>query len=357
MNVYKVLTLRTLEAVVRGEPAYWRLSDPLRWPGGIRGSLLAVLDPAYLQARLAQVQHWCPLDSGGVRLGFQHGPDGVAPDELLLGADSLAELLQLASDGPTNRAVRAGRPLWTARAEPLAAAPVLEAFRGRPTEQREWTYEVFVGQSPPPTMAEVVRIYCPAPAAARIRELMNWDSDDRIRTYNPRWTLDHLAAEGVTADTETDTAAAPADLAAQSTPSASTVSWPGIRCVGAFEWSGADYWPSHVAPILVEVDADGRWRRWRYEVRPGTGVHLLGPVGGFTAPEAASFRAGGYLTCAPQRFGPRSQLLALPGPRLLVCERRRSTVRVLLRAAVAHRRERLVFLRCLRGISNALTRS
>jgi hypothetical protein len=350
VNVYKVLTLRTLEAVVRGEPSYWRLSDPLRWPGGIRGSLLAVLDPAYLQERLSQVRHWCPLDSGGVRLGFQQGPDGVAPDELLLGADSLAQLLQLASDGPVDRAVRAGRPLWTAHAEPLAAAPVLEAFRGRPTEQREWTYEVFLGQSPPPTAAEVVRIYCPAPAAARVRELMNWDRDDRIRTYNPRWTLDRLAAdavEGVAADTvDMD-----AGLAL-----ATTVPWPGIRCVGGFEWSGADYWPSHVAPILVEVDADGRWRRWRYEVLPRTGVRLLGPVGDFTAPEAASFRAGGYLTCPPQRFGPRSQLLAMHGPRLLVCERRRSTVRVLLREAVAHRHDRRVLLRCLRGIGNALTR-
>jgi hypothetical protein len=360
VNVYKVLTLRTLEAVVRGEPSYWRLSDPLRWPGGIRGSLLAVLDPAYLQARISQVRHWCPLDSGGVRLGFQQGPDGVAPDELLLGADSLAQLLQLASDGPVDRAVRAGRPLWTARAEPLASAPVLEAFRGRPTEQREWTYEVFLGRSPPPTAAEVVRIYCPAPAAARIRELMNWDCDDRIGTYNPRWTLDRLAADGVIADTATGlasvAAAAPAGLAARSTPSSITVPWSGIRCVGGFEWSGADYWPSHVAPILVEVDADGRWRRWRYEVLSGTGVRLLGPVGDFTAPEAASFRAGGYLACTPQRFGPRSQLLAMHGPRLLVCERRRSAVRVLLREAVAHHRDRVVLLRCLRGIGNALTR-
>lgn len=354
MNVYKVLTLRTLEAVARGEPAYWRLSDPLRWPGGIRGSLLAVLDPSYLAARLDQVQHWCPLDSGGVRLGFQHGPDGVAVDDLLLGPDSLAQLLRLDGDGPTDRAVREGRPLWTARAEPLTAAPVLEAFRGRPTEQREWTYEVFLGQSPPPTAAEVVRIYCPAPAVERVRELMKWDSDDRIATYNPRWTLDRLAADGMTADAAADSGAGPDS--ADAAPSPTTVPWSDIHCVGAFEWSGADYWPSHVAPILVEVGADGHWRRWRYEVLPATGIRLLGPVGGFTAPEASSFHAGGYLTCPPQRFGPRSQLVATHGPRLLVCERRRSTVRVLLREAVAHRRERLVLLRCLRGIGNALTK-
>ncbi|MBR7836165.1 hypothetical protein KDL01_23005 [Actinospica durhamensis] len=192
MNAYKILTLRTLEAVLRGEPSYWRLSDPLRWPGGIRGSLLAVMHPAYLETRLAQVRHWCPLDSGGVRLGFQQGPDGVAPDELLLGADSLAELLRL-GDERVERAVRAGRPLWTSRAEPLDAAPVLEAFRGRPTTQREWTYEVFLGEAAPPTGADVARVYCPNTAAGRVRELMEGIADDRIRTYNPRWTLDTLA--------------------------------------------------------------------------------------------------------------------------------------------------------------------
>lgn len=193
MNAYKVLTLRTLEAVMRGEPSYWRLSDPLRWPGGIRGSLLAVMRPEYLLNRLPQVRHWCPLDSGGLRLGFQQGPDGVAPDELLLGADSLARLLRLADDGPVERAVRAGRPLWTACAEPLEDAPVLEAFRGRPTPQREWTYEVFLDEAPPPTAAEVAYVYCPNTAAGRVRELMEGASDDRIRTYNPRWTLDCLA--------------------------------------------------------------------------------------------------------------------------------------------------------------------
>src|SRR6185312_5981252 len=107
--------------------------------------------------------------------------------------------------------------------------------------------------------------------------------------------------------------------------------WPDIHCVGAFEWSEADYWPSHVAPILVEVDPDGNWRRWRYEALTGAGIRLLGPLGGFTAPQAASFLAGGYLTCPPQRFGPRSQLLALSGARLLVSARRRSAVRILLR--------------------------
>ena len=195
MNAYKILTLRTLEAVLRGEPSYWRLSDPLRWPGGIRGSLLAVMHPAYLETRLAHVQHWCPLDSGGLRLGFQQGPDGVTPDELLLGADSLAELLRLADDERVERAVRAGRPLWTSCAEPLDAAPVLEAFRGRPTTQREWTYEVFLGEAAPPTGADVARVYCPNTAAGRVRELMEGVADDRIRTYNPRWTLDALAAQ------------------------------------------------------------------------------------------------------------------------------------------------------------------
>lgn len=195
MNAFKVLTLRTLEAVLRGEPSYWRLSDPLRWPGGIRGSLLAVMRPAYLANRLAEVRHWCPLDSGGLRLGFQQGPDGVAPDDLLLGTDSLARLLDLAGDEPVRRAVRAGRPLWSARAEPLGDAPVLEAFRGRPTTQREWTYEVFLGQALPPTAAEFEYVYCPNTAAARVRELIGAGSDDRIRTYNPRWTLDSLAAQ------------------------------------------------------------------------------------------------------------------------------------------------------------------
>jgi hypothetical protein len=194
MNAFKVLTLRTLEAVLRGEPSYWRLSDPLRWPGGIRGSLLAVMAPAYLENRLSRLRHWCPLDSGGLHLGFQQGPEGVGAQELLLGADSLAQLLRLAGDRAVDRAVRAGRPLWTARAEPLAAAPVLEAFRGRPTTQREWTYEVFLGEAPPPTAAEIVCVYCPNTAADRVRELMERRSDGRIRTYNPRWTLDCLAA-------------------------------------------------------------------------------------------------------------------------------------------------------------------
>ena len=371
MNLYKVLTLRTLEAVVRGEPSYWRLSDPLRWPPGIRGSLLAVMTPAYLEARLARVRHWCPLDSGGVRLGFQQGPEGVAPDDLLLGADSLAQLLRLADDEPTDRAVREGRPLWTARAEPLVGAPVLEAFRGRPTEQREWTYEVFLAESPPPTEAEVLRIYCPNTAADRVRELMGWESDERIRTYNPRWTLDSLSADDVAGDPvdaldspvdgsrSTDGRSpvdgrGPDDLGTPSTPLAPASSWPDIHCVGAYEWSGADYWPSHLAPILVEVDADGNWRRWRYEALAGAGIRLLGPVGGFTAPEAASFRSGGYLTCPPQRFGPYSQLLAVRGQRLLVCDRRRSVLRELIREAVAGRCGRPVLSRSLRGMINAL---
>lgn len=102
------------------------------------------------------------------------------------------------------------------------------------------------------------------------------------------------------------------------------------------------------------MDPDGNWRRWRYEALTGAGIRLLGPLGGFTAPQAASFLAGGYLTCPPQRFGPRSQLLALPGARLLVSARRRSAVRILLREAVTHWRDRRVFVRCLRGIGNAL---
>ncbi len=102
------------------------------------------------------------------------------------------------------------------------------------------------------------------------------------------------------------------------------------------------------------MDADGNWRRWRYEALAGAGIRLLGPLGGFIAPQTASFRSGGYLTCPPQRFEPRSQLLALSGPRLLVCTRRRSAVRVLIREAVAQRHDRRVLARCLRGIRNAL---
>jgi hypothetical protein len=136
---------------------------------------------------------------------------------------------------------------------------------------------------------------------------------------------------------------------------ASTASpWADIRCVGGFESASGGYWPSHLAPILVEVDAEGRWRRWRYAARPGSGVSLLEPVGAFTNPEAASFLRGGYLTCEPLRFGPASQLLALPGPRLVVCRTPAAAVRVLLRVALTHGNERAVLSRCLRGIRNAL---
>jgi len=203
MNLYKILTFRTLGAVMRGEPSYWRLSDPLRWPPGIRGSILVVMEPEYLNARISDTIHWCPLDSGGVRLGFQRAPDGVSADDLLLGAESLAELAALTARPAIDEAVRAGRPLWSVLADPLPHAPVLEAFRTAPSpgppgppgppDPPEWTYEVFLGAAPPPAPAEIARIHCPNTAAAHVRDLMGLDRDDRIRTYNPRWGLDSVA--------------------------------------------------------------------------------------------------------------------------------------------------------------------
>ena len=135
----------------------------------------------------------------------------------------------------------------------------------------------------------------------------------------------------------------------------STVSpWTDIRCVGGFESASGEYWPSHVGPILVEVDAEGRWRRWRYTARPGVGISLLEPVGAFVNPEAASFRQGGYLTCEPLRFGPASQLLVLTGGHLVACDTAAAAVRILIREAVTHLRDRQIVGRCLRGVRNAL---
>lgn len=130
--------------------------------------------------------------------------------------------------------------------------------------------------------------------------------------------------------------------------------WADIRCVGGFESASGGYWPSHVAPILVEEDAEGCWRRWRYTTRPGTGITLLEPLGAFTDPEAASFLRGGYLTCAPAPFGPTSQLLALPGPRLVVCHTPAAAVRTLMRVALTHGSQRSILAHCLRSVRNAL---
>jgi len=136
---------------------------------------------------------------------------------------------------------------------------------------------------------------------------------------------------------------------------ASTASpWADIRCVGGFESASGGYWPSHLAPILVEEDAEGRWRRWRYTTRPGAGVILLEPLGAFTDPEAASFLRGGYLTCAPVPFGPASQLLALPGPRLVVRHSPAAAVRTLMRVALTHAGRPGIRAHCFRSIRNAL---
>jgi hypothetical protein len=143
-------------------------------------------------------------------------------------------------------------------------------------------------------------------------------------------------------------------LDGHSTRSPSTTTWTAIRCVGGYEHALGDYWPSHVAPILIEAGPDGRWRRWRYTTRRGTGVVLLAPVGGFVDPDAMSFAPGGYLTCPPVPFGPRSHLIALPGGDLAVRSGAPAAVLLLIRLAVRSRRDRVLVGRCLRGIRNAL---
>jgi hypothetical protein len=196
MNLFKVLTFRTLRSVWSGEPAYWRLSDPLRWPLGIRGSVLAVMDIGYLADRIGALEHWCPLDSGGVRHGFQSAPEGVPVTDLLLGGDSLAELLRRGSAAPTiGAAVTAGSPLWTVAGEPLPGAPVLEEFRARRDRSQEWTYEVFLGRTAAPAPAEVAAIFCPNTAVTHVRDLIGPEFDDKIRSYNPRWSLDAIAVD------------------------------------------------------------------------------------------------------------------------------------------------------------------
>jgi hypothetical protein len=188
VNLYKVLTFRTLAAVSRGEPCYWRLSDPLRWPLGIRGSILAVMDIDYLVARLDRVVHWCPLDSGGLRLGYQRAPDGVRAEDLLLGRDSQAELIRLGRSGPAGDAVAAGRQI----PQRLAGAEILEAFRAPYGRFQEWTYEVFIDAAAAPSAAEISGIYCANTAAARVRDVMGAEVDGKVRTFNPRWSLDRI---------------------------------------------------------------------------------------------------------------------------------------------------------------------
>lgn len=101
--------------------------------------------------------------------------------------------------------------------------------------------------------------------------------------------------------------------------------------MGAYESVDAQYWPSHVSPILVELDGQGLWRRWDYVCTRRAGFELVAPIGDFTEPTESSFRHGAYLACEPQQFLPHSQLLAVKPGRLVVAHTTRAALAVLLR--------------------------
>ncbi len=189
--MYKVLTFRTLIDVLRGEATYWRLSDPLLFIQRVRGSILLELSTAYLLANAGTIAHWCPLDSGGVRHRFQPIPSSLQLEDLLFDSRSAERLLAACKESAeeTDR-VRTGRPVRgvTLRAlMPRRPAQALDGF-----DDVEWTYEVHLaGGAARPAGSDVVQVLVPNTAARIVVELLELEDPSVLRTYNPRWPLEH----------------------------------------------------------------------------------------------------------------------------------------------------------------------
>ena len=190
--MFKLLTIRTLHEVLLGRAAYWRLSDPSSLALGLRGSMLIEVSDLYLSRRWDAVCHWCPLDSGGLRNGFEPGPPSLTPDDLLMTRDSLriiAEILE--RDVCLRRLVRLGRPLpfrVMEEAMPVAVAHDLTAA----VSSREWTYEVHLHESLPVAADEVLSLWVPNAAFGEVSAALAGRGIPcrLIECYNPRWTLD-----------------------------------------------------------------------------------------------------------------------------------------------------------------------
>ncbi len=126
-----------------------------------------------------------------------------------------------------------------------------------------------------------------------------------------------------------------------------------IRCVGAFEHRGAPYLPSHVAPILVEVSRDGRWRRWDYGTESDRWI-LRRPIGEFVFPAESSFMRGEYLRCVrPLRMRATSQVIGCPDGTVSVVNGWLSAAALYLRLSAARPFSWHRWRACFIGIRNA----
>lgn len=187
---YKVLTIRTLEAILDGEASYWRLSNPLLCKSTVRGSMVIAVHDAFLRDRLDAVLHWCPVDSGGVRLGYRNLPVSLAVDDVLQDRASLGQLLALSARSRelANRMESGEAPTSEELVRVNAAA--LRPLLSSAATIRDWVYEVRVGASAPLALDGVAWLLCPNTALRSIRRMIGRRSKVSLVAYNPRWTLD-----------------------------------------------------------------------------------------------------------------------------------------------------------------------
>lgn len=113
-----------------------------------------------------------------------------------------------------------------------------------------------------------------------------------------------------------------------------------LWCIGAYESTLADYFPSHVQPILaLRTEQDGQvlWRRIVYIIERPHRLELVRAVGPYVPMDDLSVFKGDYIRCEPFPIDVCDQTVVLRGHRLVAVRSLRQMLRVLAAELLATR--------------------
>ena len=188
--------MRTLQEVIDGGPSFWRLSNPLRHPFGLRGSILLATSSEHLSRRTDRVIHWSPFDTGGIANGFSRLPDQVDHACIVFRSASLETLCALgATHQDVRSALEAGRPLPDWALERFMPGSIAFQLSAMPTYS--WVYEVRLGANAPIKSDEVLTAIVPRVGSKLLRSFFSLIKNADIIEYNPRWGLDSVGINTV----------------------------------------------------------------------------------------------------------------------------------------------------------------
>lgn len=184
MRSFKILNYRTLLELLNGSdrPFYFALGNPLT-AGGLRGTAVAIFHPDFLQRRMSFVDHWSPVDIGGVSAGLSKiGIENI--DMLKQSVAELQLLLEVSQrdSALTNSIENHHSPPNPAHYFADEITGVLEKAR---SDSHTWLYEVALSSNLPLRRGELTGLRVPNTSKKDVQRILNNLGDVKISTFNP----------------------------------------------------------------------------------------------------------------------------------------------------------------------------